>query len=218
LFTGIIEELGTVTQIQKGARSSVLTIHAKKVLQGTQIGDSIATNGVCLTVTAMAGSSFMADVMAETLRCSSLGRLKTGDPVHLERALTLSSRLGGHLVSGHIDGTGTIENIRAEDNAIWLSIAPPLSLLRYIVKKGSVAIDGVSLTVASVTEGDFSVSIIPHTGAETILLQKKIGDIVNVECDMIAKYTEKLLRPPSKPSSQSQIDEDFLKRYGFFAP
>ncbi len=215
MFTGIIEEMGMVKQIQKGAKSSVLTIGAHTVLQGTKIGDSIATNGVCLTVTSIGNDFFTADVMAETLRRSSLGQLKTGSPVNLERALTLSSRLGGHLVSGHIDGTGTIVQFQPEDNAVWITIATPPSLLRYIVEKGSIAIDGVSLTVAAVTDQDFSVSIIPHTGAETILLQKKPGNTVNLECDMIAKYTEKLLYHPSEPSKETKIDEDFLKLHGF---
>jgi riboflavin synthase len=216
LFTGIIEELGTVKRVQNGRDSSVLTIGAKRVLQDTKIGDSISTNGVCLTVTDMGSDYFMADVMAETLRRSSLGQLKVGSAVNLERALTLSSRLGGHLVSGHIDGTGKIVKFQPEDTAVWITVSASSSLLRYIVEKGSIAIDGVSLTVASVTEQDFSVSIIPHTGAETILLQKKTGDMVNLECDMIAKYAEKLLNRPSQKANQTQISEDFLKEHGFF--
>lgn len=216
MFTGIIEELGTVKRVQNGRDSSVLTIGARQVLQDTKIGDSISTNGVCLTVTDMGSDYFMADVMAETLRRSSLGQLKVGSAVNLERALTLSSRLGGHLVSGHIDGTGKIVKFQPEDTAVWITVSAPSSLLRYIVEKGSIAIDGVSLTVASVTEQDFSVSIIPHTGAETILLQKKTGDMVNLECDMIAKYAEKLLNRPSQKANQTQISEDFLKEHGFF--
>jgi riboflavin synthase len=216
LFTGIIEELGTVKRVQNGRDSSVLTIGARQVLQDTKIGDSISTNGVCLTVTDMGSDYFMADVMAETLRRSSLGQLKVGSTVNLERALTLSSRLGGHLVSGHIDGTGKIVKFQPEDTAVWITVSAPSSLLRYIVEKGSIAIDGVSLTVASVTEQGFSVSIIPHTGAETILLQKKTGDMVNLECDMIAKYAEKLLNRPSQKANQTQISEDFLKEHGFF--
>lgn len=216
MFTGIIEELGTVKRVQNGRDSSVLTIGARQVLQDTKIGDSISTNGVCLTVTGMGSDYFMADVMAETLRRSSLGQLKVGSAVNLERALTLSSRLGGHLVSGHIDGTGKIVKFQPEDTAVWITVSAPSSLLRYIVEKGSIAIDGVSLTVASVTEQDFSVSIIPHTGAETILLQKKTGDMVNLECDMIAKYAEKLLNRPSQKANQTQISEDFLKEHGFF--
>ncbi len=216
MFTGIIEELGTVKRVQNGRDSSVLTIGARQVLQDTKIGDSISTNGVCLTVTGMGSDYFMADVMAETLRRSSLGQLKVGSTVNLERALTLSSRLGGHLVSGHIDGTGKIVKFQPEDTAVWITVSAPSSLLRYIVEKGSIAIDGVSLTVASVTEQGFSVSIIPHTGAETILLQKKTGDMVNLECDMIAKYAEKLLNRPSQKANQTQISEDFLKEHGFF--
>ena len=193
MFTGIIEEVGTICSVTKGSQSAVLTIEASQVLEGTKIGDSIAVNGVCLTVTTMTTQKFTADVMAETLRRSSLGSLKRGSQVNLERAMAADGRFGGHIVSGHIDGTGEIASLTREDNAVWVRISTPQPLLKYIVKKGSIAIDGISLTVADVTDTDFSVSIIPHTGAETTLLTRKKGDIVNLENDMIGKYVDKLL-------------------------
>ena len=211
MFTGIIEEIGTVRRIEHGAKGARLTIQAKTVLEDTRIGDSIATNGVCLTVVSMTGDSFSADVMAESLRRSSLGTLQGGSPVNLERAMAANGRFGGHIVSGHIDGTGTIASQKREDNAVWVKIKTPAPLLRYIVEKGSIAIDGVSLTVAAVTDTDFSVSIIPHTGAQTILLGKKPGDPVNLECDVIGKYVEKL----TAPHKTGGISTNFLAENGF---
>lgn len=211
MFTGIIEEIGTVRRIEHGAKGARLTIQAKTVLEDTRIGDSIATNGVCLTVVSMTGDSFSADVMAESLRRSSLGTLQGGSPVNLERAMAANGRFGGHIVSGHIDGTGTIASQKREDNAVWVKIKTPAPLLRYIVEKGSIAIDGVSLTVAAVTDTDFSVSIIPHTGAQTILLGKKPGDPVNLECDVIGKYVEKL----TAPHKTGGISANFLAENGF---
>lgn len=214
MFTGIIEEIGTVRRIERGARGARLTIGAETVLEGTKIGDSIATNGVCLTVTGMTADSFAADVMAETLRRSGLGALQSSAPVNLERAMPADGRFGGHIVSGHIDGTGTVAALRREDNAVWVTVHAAPALLRYIVEKGSIAIDGVSLTVAAVDTDGFSVSIIPHTGAQTILLGKKPGDTVNLECDVIGKYVEKLLGPhQEKPGSG--ITMDFLAQNGF---
>ena len=211
MFTGIIEEVGTVRRIECGAKGSRLTIGAKTVLEDTKIGDSIATNGVCLTVVSQTRDSFSADVMAESLRSSALGSLQSGSPVNLERAMAANGRFGGHIVSGHIDGTGTIASQKREDNAVWVKVKTPAPLLRYIVEKGSIAIDGVSLTVAAVTETDFSVSIIPHTGAQTILLGKKPGDPVNLECDVIGKYVEKLIQP----HKTGGISTDFLAANGF---
>lgn len=217
MFTGIIEEVGTICSVTKGSQSAVLTIEASQVLEGTKIGDSIAVNGVCLTVTTMTTQKFTADVMAETLRRSSLGSLKRGSQVNLERAMAADGRFGGHIVSGHIDGTGEIASLTREDNAVWVRISTPQSLLKYIVKKGSIAIDGISLTVADVTDTDFSVSIIPHTGAETTLLTRKKGDIVNLENDMIGKYVDKLLSFGNKTESkeESRITMDFLAKNGF---
>ena len=211
MFTGIIEEVGTVRRIERGAKGARLTIGAKTVLEDTKIGDSIATNGVCLTVVSQTCDSFSADVMAESLRRLALGSLQSGSPVNLERAMAANGRFGGHIVSGHIDGTGTIASQKREDNAVWVKVKTPAPLLRYIVEKGSIAIDGVSLTVAAVTETDFSVSIIPHTGAQTILLGKKPGEPVNLECDVIGKYVEKLIQP----HKTGGISTDFLAANGF---
>lgn len=220
MFTGLVEEVGTIQNVRRGARSCVLTIGCKKVLEGSQIGDSIAVNGVCLTVTSMGGSYYIADVMAETMNRSSLGQLSTGASVNLERAMPANGRFGGHIVSGHIDGTGTVQSIEPDDNAIWYTIAAKPNLLRYIVEKGSITIDGISLTVAYVDEHCFKVSIIPHTQQVTALHDRGIGDIVNLECDIIGKYVEKLLQPTvaeeaTETKKESGITEDFLKKYGF---
>ena len=218
MFTGIIEEIGTVRQLIPGTVSYKLTVSAGKVLEGTQIGDSISTNGIYLTVTAIHGGCFDADVMAETVRRTSFSSFPPGTKVNLERALTLSSRLGGHIVSGHIDGTGTIRSMVREDNAVWITVEAGPQLLRYMIEKGSIAIDGVSLTLAYVDEECFKVSIIPHTGEETILLSKKPGDLVNLECDIIGKYVEKLLFAPKeeqKSAPKKGIDLSFLAENGF---
>lgn len=198
MFTGIIEEVGTVKSIQKGAVSSFIQINADTVLNDAHIGDSIAVNGVCLTVTDLTGNSFQADVMNETLSRSSLGSLKNGSPVNLERAMSAQGRFGGHIVSGHIDGTGVISSVKQDGIALWYTINTDSEILRYIVEKGSIAIDGISLTVAKVTANDFSVSIIPHTAAQTVLNSKKTGDTVNLENDIIGKYVEKFLNPDEK--------------------
>ena len=214
MFTGLIEEVGTVARLEGSARGAKLTIRCKTVLENTRTGDSIATNGVCLTVTGRTGDTFTADVMAESLRRSGLGTLRTGDRVNLERAMPADGRFGGHIVSGHIDGTGTVRELAPEgDNAVWVTVAAAPALLRYIVEKGSIAIDGISLTVAFVDDQCFKVSIIPHTGAETTLLHRKPGDTVNLECDIIAKYIEKLMKPAETP--KSGITMDFLTRNGF---
>lgn len=195
MFTGIIEEIGTITAIRRGQHSAVLEIQARTVLENTKIGDSIAVNGVCLTVTALRPRGFCADVMHETLNRSTLSRLSISSRVNLERAMPALGRFGGHMVAGHIDGTGTIAHIRRDDTAVWYTIRTAMPLLRYIVEKGSIAIDGISLTVAAVSDTDFSVSIIPHTAAQTTLSLRREGDIVNLETDIIGKYVEKLLLP-----------------------
>ena len=211
MFTGLIEEIGTVRRIERGAKGARLTIAADTVLENTKIGDSIATNGVCLTVVALTDDSFSADVMAESLRRSALGSLQSGSPVNLERAMPADGRFGGHIVSGHIDGTGRIAATRRDDNAVWYTVAASPELLRYIVEKGSITIDGISLTVAAVTEDSFSVSVIPHTARSTVLGTKRAGDVVNLETDIIGKYVEKLLMP----AGQTGITREFLARYGF---
>lgn len=217
MFTGIVEEVGTIQSIKRGRKSSVLKIKGQKVLQGTRIGDSISTNGICLTVTKVGNDFFEADVMSESLNRTNIGELVPGSYVNLERALSLATRLGGHIVSGHIDGTGKIRNLKRDDNAVWITIETAPELLRYIIEKGSIAIDGVSLTVVTVNDQFFKVSIIPHTGEETILLQKKMGDTVNLECDMIGKYVEKLLGLDSKEDVQEgQVTVELLRENGFF--
>ena len=215
MFTGIVEEQGTVRSIRRGAASAVLSVGAEAVLSDLKIGDSVAVNGVCLTATAVDSGGFTADVMHETLNRSSLGALVPGSPVNLERAMAADGRFGGHIVSGHIDGTGTIAERRRDDNAVWYTVRTPPELLRYIVEKGSVAIDGISLTVASVEADRFSVSVIPHTAAVTALGAKGPGDVVNLETDIIGKYVEKLLRPADTPAARSGISLKFLAENGF---
>jgi riboflavin synthase len=193
MFTGIVEEKGCIRGIRTGARSCILTIEGSRIFQDLRVGDSVAVNGVCLTATSISGHLFTADVMRETLERSSLGALRKGSHVNLERAMAADGRFGGHIVSGHIDGTGTIKQIEKDDNAIWYTVQAKPELMRYIVEKGSIAIDGISLTVAKLTQTTFSVSIIPHTAQETILSEKKVGDVVNLENDVISKYVEKLL-------------------------
>ena len=218
MFTGIVEEIGRITNVKKSSKSSILTIKASKVLEGSQIGDSISCNGVCLTITNMQEGSYDCDVMAETLRRSNLGDLKSGDQVNLERALAVGSRLGGHIVSGHIDGTGRIASMEREENAVWVTIDAPKNILRYIIEKGSIAIDGISLTVAYVDDKVFKISMIPHTGEATTLLSKKVGDSVNLENDLIGKYVEKLLFTKAETKEEKQEEDltmEFLTEYGF---
>lgn len=215
MFTGLVEEIGRVESVVKSGKSARITVKAKKVLDGVRLGDSICTNGVCLTVTSFDSSRFSVDVMAETIRRSNLRALSPGDEVNLERALSVGDRLGGHMVSGHIDGMGTIENYEQEENAVWITIGAVPEILRYIVQKGSIAIDGVSLTVAYVDDSIFKVSIIPHTRDITTLLRRKAGDEVNLECDMIGKYIEKFLMDKEQAPVKSGIDFNFLSENGF---
>ena len=221
MFTGIVEETGTIKKIEKGTSSGRLTIEADKVLQGSKIGDSIAVNGVCLTITGMSGHLFTADVMAETIRRSNLGTLSSGSKVNLERAMAADGRFGGHIVSGHIDGTGVITDYTGEENAIWVTVTCDKKLLKYIIEKGSITIDGISLTVAKVDDEGFQVSVIPHTGEETILLKKASGDLVNLENDIIGKYVEKLMGIGKKEESKLEhekktgITMEFLEEFGF---
>ena len=193
MFTGIVEEVGTIDTISRGANSAVLTIRAEKVLAGTKVGDSIVVNGICLTVTRLMPHAFTADVMHETLNRSSLANAMRGAHVNLERAMAADGRFGGHIVSGHVDGTGRIVEVKKDDNAIWYTIQATPQLMRYIVEKGSVTIDGISLTVAKVAEDNFSISAIPHTVSQTVLKDRKVGAVVNLETDIIGKYVEKLL-------------------------
>lgn len=215
MFTGIVEEVGRVERVQRGARSAVLSIRASRVLEDVHIGDSIAVNGVCLTVTDFDARGFRADVMPETMDRSALSSLSSGLPVNLERAMAANGRFGGHIVAGHVDAVGTIMRLRRDDNAVWFDIAAPESVLRYVVEKGSIAIDGVSLTVARVGEGEFSISAIPHTLANTALNFKRAGDRVNLEADIIGKYVEKLLRPAPERETSGGVTLELLMKNGF---
>lgn len=215
MFTGIIEEIGIIKNVKKNNKSSIITIQGKKIFEDINIGDSISINGVCLTVTTFSNEIFTADVMNETLSRSSLDSLQNGSYVNLERAMSSSGRFGGHIVSGHIDGTGKIIKIKRDDNAIWYTVTVENNLIKYIVEKGSIAIDGISLTVANVNENSFSVSIIPHTSQETILSHRLVGDIVNIENDIIGKYVEKLITFEKNKKDESNITMDFLINNGF---
>ena len=221
MFTGIIEEVGTIQSIRRGTASAGLTTAAGLILSDVHVGDSVSVNGVCLTVTSFTRSTFTSDVMHETLKRSALGSLRAGSRVNLERAMQAGGRFGGHIVSGHIDGTGTIASVRQDDNAVWYTIRASDSILKYVIEKGSIAIDGISLTVAAVGTDFFQVSVIPHTLAQTALPLKQIGDTVNLENDCIGKYVEKLLcRDGESPSSgtsdkESGVTSDFLARCGF---
>jgi riboflavin synthase len=212
MFTGIIEETGKVGAVRKGQHSSQITVSAGRILSDIHTGDSINTNGVCLTVVTFNKTSFTVDVMPETMSRTNLGDLRAGSEVNLERALKLSDRLGGHLVSGHIDGTGKIASRWKDGNAEWFRITAGKEILKYIVEKGSVAIDGISLTVVEANEASFTVSVIPHTHQQTTISGKKAGELVNIECDMIAKYLEKLI---NNGRGTERISFDFLADKGF---
>lgn len=213
MFTGIVEEIGRIKNVQRGAKSITFCIEASKVLEDTRIGDSICTNGVCLTVTDISPAAegkgwFKADVMPETIRKTSMAKLQVGSKVNLERALTLNTRLGGHIVSGHVDGIGHIVRKEQDDIAIWLWIECDANLMRYIIPKGSVTLQGVSLTVAKVEATRFAVSLIPHTQEKTTLHASVVGDVVNIETDIIAKYVEKLM----VTNDEDQTDKTELYR------
>lgn len=218
MFTGIIEEIGTIEAIQKGRSSAILSIKAALVLEDAKVGDSIAVNGICLTLTALKPYSFSADVMHETLSRTALSHLKPGSSVNLERAMAANGRFGGHIVSGHIDGTGTITKIQKDGNAIWYTIQTAPSILRYIVEKGSIAVDGISLTVADVGANSFSISAIPHTVGITTLGKRKAGDVVNLETDVIGKYVERLLAGREEKQTgdgAGKISREWLAECGY---
>lgn len=215
MFTGIVEEIGTVSALSGGK----ITVKASKVLEQKELsGSSIAVNGVCLTVASSSADSFTADIMPQTLRLTNLGKLSVGSKVNLERAMAADGRFGGHIVSGHIDGTGTVASVTPEGNAVWLTVDCSQDLLRYILPRGSITIDGVSLTAAEVGDSYFKVSLIPHTRQETTLLNHKIGDMVNLETDIIGKYVERLMsfeNNQAKPESKKKLSYEFLAENGF---
>ncbi len=217
MFTGIVEEVGEITGLRRSATSTVLGVRAKTVLEGTKLGDSIAVNGVCLTVIRLTADGFDGDVMPETMRRTNLGALRPKSRVNLERAMAADGRFGGHIVAGHVDGTGTITSLTPEGNAVWVTISAAPGILRYVVEKGSIAIDGISLTVAYVDDTCFKVSIIPHTGQETTLLTRAPGYVVNLECDIVGKYIEKLMQPApdAQETAPSGLTAAFLAENGF---
>lgn len=215
MFTGIIEEMGIIDAIQKSSISSSLQIKAKIITADLNIGDSVAVNGVCLTVTTFTDNFFSADVMNETLDRSNLGSLTQGSNVNLERAMLANGRFGGHIVSGHIDGTGQITSIKNDDNAVWYTIKTTPKIINYIIEKGSITIDGISLTVADVSHCQFSVSVISHTRNVTTLSQKKVGSTVNLENDIIGKYIEKFISNNDAIKPESKLTKDFLLKAGF---
>lgn len=215
MFTGIVEEVGKIERIQKGRHSAVLSIQAERILEDLKVGDSVAVNGVCLTATTVSSHGFTADVMHETLNRSSLAHLKSGSRVNLERAMPANGRFGGHIVAGHVDGLGKITRIQRDDTAVWYHIQAEPSILRYVVEKGSIAIDGISLTVAQVSPEGFSISAIPHTVGQTVLNERREGDLVNLENDVIGKYVEKLCSPAEEQPPKSRLNRDFLSQCGY---
>lgn len=216
MFTGLVAELGTVQRLARQGNSYHLTVGAKKVLENLKIGDSVAVNGACLTVVRMDDSGFTADVMPETVRLTNIGSLQPGSRVNLERTLRLCDGLDGHIVSGHVEGLGTISEQRPEGIAVVVTISTPPELLKYIIKKGSIAIDGISLTVTEVTDTSFSVSLIPHTAKETTLGLKKVGDSVNLETDILGKYVERMLTWNQKQEGKTDtLDMNMLLENGF---
>lgn len=217
MFTGIIEEIGKVKSVKSGSQSVSLSIEASKILSDVKLGDSIAVNGVCLTVTSFTSGSFTADVMPESMKRTNLGLLSIGTKVNMERALRVGDRLGGHIVSGHIDGLGEIAETKRDDNAIWVTISTSSKILKYIIEKGSIAIDGISLTIAYVDNKCFKVSIIPHTQDETTLCSLTAGTKVNLENDLTAKYIEKFIYHNEDESKEkkSNISMDMLIENGF---
>ena len=217
MFTGIIEEIGTIANIQRGGESFVLTIDAKKVLTDVHLGDSIAVNGVCLTVTSFTANRFTVDVMPETVKASSLKTVKRGSKVNLERAMAAGGRFGGHFVAGHVDGVGTIKGKKQIENAVYYEIQVDPELLKYVIMKGSVAVDGTSLTVFGISEDSLTLSLIPLTLKDTVLGFKDTGDIVNIECDMIGKYVGHFLNNqiPAAPKRGNNITAQFLEDNGF---
>lgn len=225
MFTGLVEEIGTILSISKGLKASTLTIGANYVLTDVKVGDSISTNGVCLTVTQFSKRGFTVDVMPETMDRSNFASAKSGMKVNLERALRMGDRLGGHMVSGHIDGIGKILAIDKDENATWYTLSAPSNIMKYIIEKGSVALDGISLTVAAVDFETFKVSIIPHTRAMTTLDARKVGDIINIECDAFGKYVERITafnqitqgqdHEQGNSKAKSKLDMAFLEQNGF---
>ncbi len=213
MFTGLIEEIGIIKGVAIGYKSGRLKIGCSKMLEDIKIGDSISVNGICLTVTSFDNSTFEVDFMPETAKVTNISFMNTGSRVNLERALMVGDRLGGHIVSGHVDGFGTIVSFKEFENSTVVEIEAERTLMKYIIKKGSIAIDGASLTVGDITKDSFILSIIPHTKKETTLLDKKIGEKINIECDSIGKYIERIL--DFKEKDVVPMTMEFLNKNGF---
>jgi riboflavin synthase len=216
MFTGLVEEVGTVKEIRPAGKAIHLTIQSSVVIEDVSLGDSIACNGICLTVTKFDANSFTVDAVPETMRKTTLHELRPGSPINLERAMALGKRFGGHIVSGHVDGVGRIVSIEEEDIAKVVRIAAPPDVLRYVVEKGSITIDGISLTVMDVAADSFRVTVIPHAWQVTAFRHRRVGSLVNLECDIIGKYVERLLSPhlPAQEKADT-LTMDFLRRNGF---
>ncbi|MCY8824745.1 riboflavin synthase [Bacillus atrophaeus] len=215
MFTGIIEETGTIESMKKAGLSMALTIKCSHILDDVKLGDSIAVNGICLTVTAFTKTQFTVDVMPETVKSTSLNGLSKGSKVNLERAMAANGRFGGHFVSGHVDGTAEITRIEEKSNAVYYDLKMDPSLTKTLVLKGSITVDGVSLTIFGLTEDQVTVSIIPHTISETIFSTKPIGSTVNIECDMIGKYMYRFLHKADQKKNDQSITKAFLSENGF---
>ncbi|MDR4888781.1 riboflavin synthase [Fredinandcohnia sp. QZ13] len=217
MFTGIVEEIGKVKAINGSQDSIEMVIQAKKILEDVNLGDSISVNGVCLTVTEFTSNGFTVDVMPETVKSTSLRDLERNHAVNLERAMTAGGRFGGHIVSGHVDGTGKIVRKEPKGNAVYYEIEIPEELVEFMIYKGSVAVDGTSLTIFGLTENTFTLSLIPHTLSETILRNKGVGDIVNIECDMLGKYVSQFMKRSfnNEKITKSKITASFLEEHGF---
>jgi riboflavin synthase len=215
MFTGIIEEIGVVDRIMQQGEAIQLTLQASKILDDVKLGDSISVNGVCLTVTSFDKQKFSVDIMPETVRATSLQLLRKGSYVNLERAMAAGGRFGGHFVSGHVDGIGTIVKKQRVSNAVYYEIEMPENLRRFVLLKGSICVDGTSLTVFGTTDKTLTISLIPHTLSETVLGSKDAGDIVNLECDMLAKYIEQFVNSREKRAQKSNLSEGFLREHGY---
>jgi riboflavin synthase len=218
MFTGIIEEIGTISNVKQSGKAIVMAIAADKILTDVHLGDSISVNGVCLTVTSFTNNIFTVDIMPETVKSTSLQQLAKGSKVNLERAMSAGGRFGGHFVSGHVDGLGTITKKEKVENAVYYHIAVSKELSHYLLYKGSVAVDGTSLTIFGVEENEFTISLIPHTLSETVLGAKGPGDLVNIECDMVGKYIEKFITARFQNTTtkkSASITESFLQENGF---
>ncbi|HKK10895.1 MAG TPA: riboflavin synthase [Bacteroidales bacterium] len=215
MFTGIIEDKGVVEMVKPGEKSATLTIRSEEIVSDLKVGDSVAVNGVCLTVTYFDKSRFTVDAVPETMSRSNLGMLKAGSRVNLERALQVGGRMGGHMVSGHVDAEGEIRKIEKDENAVWFTIGMASEQIKYLIPKGSVAVNGISLTVVDVEEDSFTISVIPHSLSETTLNEMKTGDKVNIEVDMTAKYIERFLSFRQTGKKKNDVSMDYLKENGF---